>query len=87
MYNYVDFEMVNVQDKIKILYHIDHLDWYHVQVLNHMDDFHMLNHYDFYNEVNVMKVLLHLMITTFKLKKTEILFFQSIKQTLTIAKL
>ncbi len=23
----------------------------------------MLNHYDFYNEVNVMKVLLHLMIT------------------------
>jgi hypothetical protein len=47
----------------------------------------MLNHYDFYNEVNVMKVLLHLMITTFKLKKTEILFFQSIKQTLTIAKL
>jgi len=63
MYNYVDFEMVNVQDKIKKLYHIDHLDWYHVQVLYHMDDFHMLNHFDFYNEVNVMKVLLHLMIT------------------------
>jgi len=63
MYNYVDFEMVNVQDKIKSLYHIDHLDWYHVQVLYHMDDFRMLNHYDFYNEVNVMKVLLHLMIT------------------------
>ncbi len=68
MYNYVDFEMVNVQDKIKKLYHIDHLDWYHVQVLYHMDDFHMLNHFDFYNEVNVMKVLLHLKITRENLK-------------------
>ncbi len=86
MYNYVDFEMVNVQDKIKKLYHIDHLDWYHFQVLYHMYDFHMLNHYDFYNEVNVMKVLLHLMIT---LKKKEINLIKNkiiLKQTLRIAK-
>jgi hypothetical protein len=66
MYNYVDFEMVNVQDKIKILYHIDHLDRYHVLIEYRMDDFHKLNHFDFYNEVTVMKVLLHLMITILK---------------------
>jgi len=81
MYNYVDFEMVNVQDKIKKLYHIDHLDWYHVQVLYHMDDFHMLNHFDFYNEVNVMKVLLHLMITKYILIKKKWKIFKNKSKT------
>lgn len=63
MYNYVDSGMVSVLDKIRMQYHIDHLDWYHVQALYHMDDFHMSNHLSFYSEVIVRKALLHLMIT------------------------